>query len=290
MPIGQVISPQKPSQEYITLSQAATRCPYSQEYLSLRARQGKLKAAKIGCKWFTTSEWLQEYAEKTEVYKKHVFEARLQTPSNPPTNLPIFVSEIDAAEDPTPEEMEQRKTFQRKAGFAIAFAMVLLAANFGMFQGRQEVARVAEYVSPAVIQATDKVEYELIGVGFETGEQIEATLNSFARQFYAGGVGEIARGYFGWLKNLLFQDRFVVNDKSTPPPPAAPGSPQNDTGLVVVPSGQDTAQLLSQVKQSFSDEVKVTPYDEESGIITPVFRHRTGEDYLYILVPLQESE
>ena len=114
MPIGQVISPQKPSQEYITLSQAATRCPYSQEYLSLRARQGKLKAAKIGRNWFTTSEWLQEYAEKTEVYKKHVFEARLQTPSNPPTNLPIFVSEIDAAEDHTPEEMEQRKTFQRK--------------------------------------------------------------------------------------------------------------------------------------------------------------------------------
>ncbi len=61
-----------------------------------------------------------------------------------------------------------------------------------------------------------------------------------------------------------------------------------EKGFVVVPAlGEDKEKLKEQVKASFSDEVKVQPHDEESGIITPVFRERKGEDYLYILVPLQ---
>ena len=46
---------------YISLAQASKTSPYSQEYLSLRARQGKLKATKIGNTWVTTHEWLDEY-------------------------------------------------------------------------------------------------------------------------------------------------------------------------------------------------------------------------------------
>ena len=44
--------------EYISLSGAAKLCKYSQDYLSLRARQGKLKAVKKGSRWETTREWL----------------------------------------------------------------------------------------------------------------------------------------------------------------------------------------------------------------------------------------
>ncbi|MFH1712579.1 MAG: hypothetical protein ABH896_00100, partial [Candidatus Jacksonbacteria bacterium] len=46
---------------FISLSQACEGTPYSQEYLSLRARQGKLKAIKKGRNWVTTKEWLKEY-------------------------------------------------------------------------------------------------------------------------------------------------------------------------------------------------------------------------------------
>ncbi|PJA02100.1 hypothetical protein COX73_02535, partial [bacterium (Candidatus Gribaldobacteria) CG_4_10_14_0_2_um_filter_36_18] len=57
------------SKEYISLSDAArySGC-YSQEYLSLRARQGKLKATKIGRNWITTKEWLDEYLERVNNY------------------------------------------------------------------------------------------------------------------------------------------------------------------------------------------------------------------------------
>ena len=45
-------------QQYISLQEATKYCGYAQEYLSLRARQGKLKAVKIGRNWVTTKEWV----------------------------------------------------------------------------------------------------------------------------------------------------------------------------------------------------------------------------------------
>ena len=51
------------AEKYISLKEASEQCPYSQDYLKLRARQGKLRAVKMGRNWFTTKEWL-------EIYKK----------------------------------------------------------------------------------------------------------------------------------------------------------------------------------------------------------------------------
>ena len=47
--------------KYISLADASQLCSYSQEYLGLRARQGKLKAVKVGRDWVTTENWLSDY-------------------------------------------------------------------------------------------------------------------------------------------------------------------------------------------------------------------------------------
>ena len=52
----------------ITLKQATKLTPYSAEYLRLRARQGKLKAVKLGRDWFTTEKDIKKYMKKV---KKH---------------------------------------------------------------------------------------------------------------------------------------------------------------------------------------------------------------------------
>lgn len=52
----------KESKKYISLQEAAEYSEiYSQGYLSLRARQGKLKAVKLGRNWVTTKAWVSEY-------------------------------------------------------------------------------------------------------------------------------------------------------------------------------------------------------------------------------------
>ena len=53
----------KPEQGYISLTEASKNFPYSQEYLSLLSRQGKLRAKKFGRNWFVTKEAIDEYLQ-----------------------------------------------------------------------------------------------------------------------------------------------------------------------------------------------------------------------------------
>ncbi|GAB4450272.1 MAG: Fic family protein [Anaerolineales bacterium] len=48
-------------EHWIPLSQAAQGTPYSQEYLSLLARQGRIEAVKRGRNWYTTRKAVKEY-------------------------------------------------------------------------------------------------------------------------------------------------------------------------------------------------------------------------------------
>ena len=54
-------APPPPEDQYITLAEAAQGTPYSQEYLSLLARKGRLEAIKRGRNWMTTRRAVEDY-------------------------------------------------------------------------------------------------------------------------------------------------------------------------------------------------------------------------------------
>jgi len=58
--------PAAPEDEWIPLREAAQDTPYSQEYLSLLARLGRLEAIKRGRNWFTTHRAVQAYRQSLE--------------------------------------------------------------------------------------------------------------------------------------------------------------------------------------------------------------------------------
>jgi len=58
----------KQDPQYISLKEAEQYCPYSADYLKLRARKGKLKALKFGRRWVTKEGWVKEYAKEMEGY------------------------------------------------------------------------------------------------------------------------------------------------------------------------------------------------------------------------------
>jgi hypothetical protein len=70
----------KDEKSLISLTEATKYCNYSQEYLSLRARNKKLKSVKVGRNWMTTVGWLNEYLDRVDQYKE-------QTSSQPIENL-----------------------------------------------------------------------------------------------------------------------------------------------------------------------------------------------------------
>jgi hypothetical protein len=52
-----------PNEQWILLSQAVEGTSYSQEYLSLLARQGRIEAIKRGRNWYTTRKAVKEYQD-----------------------------------------------------------------------------------------------------------------------------------------------------------------------------------------------------------------------------------
>ncbi len=66
---------------------------------------------------------------------------------------------------------------------------------------------------------------------------------------------------------------------------------KNLDGMIVVPKNEkeDSEKTIERIKKSFSDEVSVIP-DESgtSGVITPVFKRISDDEYLYVLVPVSD--
>ncbi|RLE08185.1 hypothetical protein DRZ78_01540 [Candidatus Aerophobetes bacterium] len=84
-----------------------------------------------------------------------------------------------------------------------------------------------------------------------------------------------------WKEKIVIMKERTQKEKLLPKP--------GKEGLVVIPStiGKDK-EMEQKIKASFSDEIKIQPKDETSGIIIPIFREIEGDKYLYILVPVKE--
>ena len=83
----------------------------------------------------------------------------------------------------------------------------------------------------------------------------------------------------------------VVNDSYSD---ATGLADENWNGIAVVPStssSQDDYLLEQKIRNSFSDEVAIKPDSQgTAGVITPVFQTATGEDFVYVLVPVKEDK
>ncbi len=177
--------------KYITLQRATDFCSYSQEYLSLRARKGKLKALKIGRNWYTTSEWLEDYIAKTNEYRT-LLKRKDQGPEvDPPSNLPIYAYDADMWEDPPAggEEVARQTAFLRKIQFALAFAMVIALIGVSFFHGFHQMLRAKEEWNPVVFSSAVALQQEVWEAGFSTGV--------FGMDF-----GGVLTEYVEWLRGL----------------------------------------------------------------------------------------
>ena len=277
--------------KYISLQEAKKYCSYSQEYLGLRARQGKLKAAKFGRNWVTKKEWLEEYLKKVEEYnnKNH-----LKKPVSSPKNLPV------------------EKIPVLRFGFVTALVFVLLAAGITFGKGSfKNVYRDIESYTYIIGGAGDVIVEK-------TAEVLAETISDFPQILSRtrASIGDIFKEYGQWIagsttewfssqtkeivQNYIIANKFVekkisqgyreltqlwqapekiVEERLLPKPAGEV--------LVIIPSTEKDEELKKKIEEAFSDEVKVEPKDETSGVIIPVFKEGEGERYLYISVPIK---
>ena len=61
----EALEPAEKNNKLMTLLDVAKGTPYSQEYLSLLARQGKIGAVKISRNWMISKDGMRKYIKKT---------------------------------------------------------------------------------------------------------------------------------------------------------------------------------------------------------------------------------
>ena len=194
--------------EYISLQEAIKYCNYSQEYLALRARQGKLKAVKFGRNWVTKKEWVKEYVKETETYKQKAVIKKKKVV--PPANLPI-------EEKASKEKVKSlNKALDFRFGFALGLIFILLIA--GVFFGKSSFQNTYKQVSPYIVtvsQAGDIVAEKLLlenvsfiskayGNFFEGNQEI-ATLASKSGSIIIAAVVKPFKQSFTTVSNDLKQ-------------------------------------------------------------------------------------
>ncbi len=262
--------------QYISLQKATEYCDYSQEYLALRARQGKLKAAKIGRNWVTKKEWIEEYLNfynnKTQRDNNKTQRIAMPRVIEPPENLPI--------ETPTIKLSIKQPIPKIRFGFVVVLIFVSLISGLFFFWQTQPKISYEETAKIVATMSSKEVRASTIDTFRKYGQWLGFQIPKIKTAYFVADdfiKRKLDQGYQRITQILKFQEK-VSEEKLTPE--------STKEGVVVIPySGEE--EVKEKIKEAFSDEIRVEPEDKTSGIIIPIFREREGEKYLYMIVPMK---
>lgn len=116
--------------KFISLSEAAKITNYSQDYISLLCRKGKLKAQKLGRNWVTTKEWVQAYIDHSNGTGVSVIPVKIKS-----DKIEDFIHRVEKTKAVLPENIQQEAFYGR---FVLEFALfcffsILIIGNFYAF-------------------------------------------------------------------------------------------------------------------------------------------------------------
>jgi hypothetical protein len=387
------------NKNYISLQEATKFCSYSQKYLNLRVRQGKLRAVKIGRNWVTKKEWIDEYVKKYNGNGYHEWQAQEQKivvnfekdikaktmPSHFTLTAAVFTclliisfwqkdsitktfvtadafvqgfaensfnilaqSESDFYKDSfrnislvfssigflakdsvngvatdiletkdfvvssyknitenisnnvsktttaiinsPSENIVKNKNIKKETSLNISKEIAATVGDYGKWLGQELSEKItptqkAIFTTPQFItkngqnflgnifeflpeQAKNKITQ--ITAGIKNWSNIAT---AFIKTFVDESIKNIVQ-FFNKQENQLVQERVMQADRE---------------GIVVAPSTTENEKTIQKIQKSFSDEVAVQMKDSNAGIIKPVFKTDTSQEYLYLLVPIQET-
>jgi len=200
--------------QYISLSQASQYCDYSQEYLSLRARQKKLQAKKIGRNWVTTRKWLQEYIFGATNYKDNVVQkphtSRVQKreqvvistriPNFPPTNLPVSNSLLLKLRSQTAiDRYRYLVNLQQRIGIVFSLTALMIMFILNMFVWGGEISAAMQNVDQFSYTITKSFDEGFTSASFSILFEIDEIKRKVSIE-YPASVGTVGREYIIWIK------------------------------------------------------------------------------------------
>ncbi len=196
--------------KYIFLKQAVEYCSYSQDYLKLRARQGKLKAVKIGRDWATTKEWLEEYShnhnsQKTKRFNNNNF-------NNTERTISFHPKKGEDLENRIAKLGQEVRALKLSLVFGLVCVLLSGAIVFGKdslpYVGREIFTKASDNISLARISLADfgsSLKTTKNNIKFDTAGAVSDTLQTAAlnTSFGLASATDVFQEYCQWLNGSV---------------------------------------------------------------------------------------
>lgn len=236
--------------EYIPAAAAGKRFGYTRDYILMLARDRKVRAEKIGHKWYVDPQSVDDFFSKA----KEVREIRRR-----------IVSEDRKRELRAHTARRAPKKTHTRLLVGETVAILLLAFLLGT-TGYLGVSVSSTQHAQAISGASSFFErlavalFEFISPAPEVVTTTETVTTHGSDE--GGMQGTVLEGAQGTTTY---------------------------TSLVVAPDTVLTTTTVDSIRASFSDDVSVSidPEHPDTGVIVPQFRDRDGESYRFIMVPVQ---
>ena len=281
---------------YISAKRAALVFGYTSDYVGQMCREGKLDCKMLGRTWFVKQESVHAHklsnsefiapaeietpiietaapVETPEIIPEKV-QVQIETPTTAPVPVhpisfvprvfalpyfisPSFLTAPARVKRSIPSPLNSLTKISLGFGvFAIAFVFIFQSTFVDLFSR-------PDFSSHAVVSSVASLSQEILG-------KIISAFSSIPT----------------FVTNLFEKkETIIVKNDTAPEKP-----PPSFNGLAVVSSSDSVEQdeaIKQKIRDSFSDEVRVKPDKTgTSGIITPVFRKAKGDDFVYVLVPV----
>lgn len=166
--------------QFISLAAAAKMTNYSQDYISLLCRQGKLKAEKMGRNWVTTKEWVYEYVDKTAGKGASVVPVKVKDTKDVEENR---IKPFEVIEEYPPARRPLLGSIVLEAAVFCTASVILLTNTIGFSNGIKEVDDNCSLVQRAIaLQNYSLIQDSLKGNDADLSDDVIAPT--------CGGAGE----------------------------------------------------------------------------------------------------
>lgn len=292
-------------QELISSSEASLLSGYSTEYIARLCRRGDLEARRVGRAWYVVDASLKQHLLKRDGSSAHDKESLLTRDLLPADQAgksvgysgdyvsklcregTISCSKVGRVWHAHVESLKQfeelqaakieekklslteirRKEYQNKQRTRKALELIT-GKSFVTFFAEQGILKslfIALFAIATVYGSIQLQHNILITTVVSETSSIIATVYDIGRSpevQVANTMDSIARADDSSLKDTAL-------------------------GMVVLPSSN--SGNIKDIKDSFSDEVVLSQQDSTTGVITPIFKNTTGGEYLYLMVPVDQS-
>ena len=291
--------------KFISSSRAAKISGYVNDYIGQLSRDGKLDCRMVGRSWYVSLESLLDHKksnlsasknrDKREslIVDKSAIIREESTKDSHGSDTPFIGKEV-------PSVLESKAKVRVFAShhklFEISFpklvsaalSLILAITVFQLFLGVNDKAQVAYRI------VGEQARKSIFVPAYTRGSIISASVLSVAGKPFEN----LALNFYLAVNNFLYETKskiLVMTGKEVAMKvPAVEVQEevrrQSAEGMVVVPVDKKDNKdaVVAKIQSSFSDEVLIVPRgDGVSGVITPIFKKTSDDEYLYVLVPLR---